>query len=707
MNSFWSSIIRPILEEVHAKYIVEIGSDTGLNTKNILDYCLDHNAKMTAIDPAPKFDTEQFKAEYGEKFNIYEELSLSRLPILQDFDVILIDGDHNWYTVYNELKIIEKKFKNKKFPIIFLHDISWPYARRDLYYNPENIPETYRQPYKKLGLQPGQKNLLKTGGLNPELNNSIYENNPHNGVLTAIEEFIEQSNQEFQFKKINAFFGLGILYPKNIETNKIIEKTLKNANIMEKIEEERIKQILSHNNTKNTNNTLQTELTKTQTKLEKIENKTNQEKIEKTIIINELKNQQTKTQTELKQTKTELKQIKTELKQTKHLTEQTNQQNKKLKTQINKITTNLYQIEYQNNKNRSITQRLTSKLYPIYILLNKNNTSLKNAITNIKGYKKIKQNQELDIGYYLKNNPDVRKSGKDPILHYIYQGYKENRNPNPTFNTKNYQNQNKDVKKSKINPLIHYTLHGKKENRKMDHAITPKVSIITASYNYANIIEKGINSVINQTYKNWELIIVDDGSTDDSLKIIRKYSKNPKIKIFQHEGNVNKGLKDTIILGLKQSTGEYIAFLEADDWLENNYLEEKIGVLTKYPNINFIFNDVTMFSDDNFDLSWYNNYLESQKKILKNQKMPFDCTKYLIKHNFIPTFSCVLVKKDMLLSCNFDTPSDPTLDFWLFKQLASKTKFYFINKKLTHWMMHKESYIHDIFNPKGDFDGFE
>ncbi|MGB9979584.1 class I SAM-dependent methyltransferase, partial [Methanobacterium sp.] len=116
MNRFWSSIILPIIESINASYIIEIGSDTGINTRSILEYCKKYNARMTAIDPFPKFDVDKFKSIYGDRFGIYTELSLSRLPLLENYDVILLDGDHNWYTVYNELKIIEKSFKDKNFP---------------------------------------------------------------------------------------------------------------------------------------------------------------------------------------------------------------------------------------------------------------------------------------------------------------------------------------------------------------------------------------------------------------------------------------------------------------------------------------------------------------------------------------------------------------------------------------------------------------
>ncbi len=97
----WSKLIRPIIDAINAKYIVEVGSENGVNTRNILEYCVDNEARMTAIDPLPTFDINEFKKEFGDKFEIYTELSLSRLPQLKNYDAVLLDGDHNWYTVYN------------------------------------------------------------------------------------------------------------------------------------------------------------------------------------------------------------------------------------------------------------------------------------------------------------------------------------------------------------------------------------------------------------------------------------------------------------------------------------------------------------------------------------------------------------------------------------------------------------------------------
>ena len=218
MYFFWESVISKIFATLQPKNIVEIGSDHGDNTKNILDYCKKKNALLHVIDPLPKYDTTEWQKEYGELLVFHKTLSLNALPNIEKMDAVLIDGDHNWYTVFNELKLIEKNAKKHKvnFPLVFLHDIGWPYGRRDLYYNPDNIPEAYRQPYKKKGIVPGQPDLVNEGGLNPHLFNSIYENNFHNGVLTAVEDFLKDTAANIELIKIPTLYGLGILYPGKI-----------------------------------------------------------------------------------------------------------------------------------------------------------------------------------------------------------------------------------------------------------------------------------------------------------------------------------------------------------------------------------------------------------------------------------------------------------------------------------------------------------
>lgn len=219
-----------------------------------------------------------------------------------------------------------------------------------------------------------------------------------------------------------------------------------------------------------------------------------------------------------------------------------------------------------------------------------------------------------------------------------------------------------------------------------------QISIITASYNYAEYIKETIESVINQTYKNWEMIIIDDGSTDNSVQVIKHFcQKDSRIKLFTHLGGINKGLTDTIKKGIEVASGEWIIFLESDDTITPNYIEEKVKVIQKYPYIKFIFNDVNLFGDEE-GIEIFKNYLNRSRKALQNLTFPANIANLFIKYNPVPTFSAVMVKKASLENLNFNSFIPQWVDYYLWSQLAANNDFYYINKKLTNFRIHKYSY---------------
>ena len=107
-----------------------------------------------------------------------------------------------------------------------------------------------------------------------------------------------------------------------------------------------------------------------------------------------------------------------------------------------------------------------------------------------------------------------------------------------------------------------------------------KISVIVPVYNAEKFIDKCIESIISQTYKDIELILVNDGSKDNSLKIMKKYEKEyPKlIKIFTQ---TNQGVGAARNLGLEHISGKYIFFLDSDDWIESDYLSKLYGDIGK------------------------------------------------------------------------------------------------------------------------------
>ena len=107
-----------------------------------------------------------------------------------------------------------------------------------------------------------------------------------------------------------------------------------------------------------------------------------------------------------------------------------------------------------------------------------------------------------------------------------------------------------------------------------------KVSVIIPAYNVELYIEDCLNSVLNQTYRNLEIIIVDDGSTDNTYNILKKYAeKDNRIKLYRMKknGGVSRARNE----GLKHITGDYLYWIDSDDWIDLNYIETMVGMAKK------------------------------------------------------------------------------------------------------------------------------
>ena len=109
---------------------------------------------------------------------------------------------------------------------------------------------------------------------------------------------------------------------------------------------------------------------------------------------------------------------------------------------------------------------------------------------------------------------------------------------------------------------------------------TPLVSVITPVYNASKYLKRSIQSLLDQTYTNWELIAVDDGSTDNSWEILRSYP-DPRIKIFQRENGGQCAATNT---GLQYIRGDYILFFDADDVMDKNKIKVQVEALEKAGN---------------------------------------------------------------------------------------------------------------------------
>ncbi|MBQ0074888.1 MAG: glycosyltransferase family 2 protein [Prevotella sp.] len=245
--------------------------------------------------------------------------------------------------------------------------------------------------------------------------------------------------------------------------------------------------------------------------------------------------------------------------------------------------------------------------------------------------------------------------------HYLSQGYKEGR--------------------------ILYTTRDMGVLKKSPTNETPLVSIIVTSYNYEKYIVETLDSLLRQTYKNYEIVVVDDGSIDSSVDIINSYvSKHENIRLYTHEGNVNKGLVASMQLAISNSKGCYVAFCESDDYWSENYLEEKVKIINKYEDVAIISNAIKMFGSEE-DIKVRGWVCQHITKLLKQGGTPIDL-RYNQEFNFIPTLSSVMIRKDVLTNLDFNTPIPAWIDFWLYRQILTKHILYFVDKEMTFWRQH-------------------
>lgn len=220
-----AEILLACLDAAGARSVLEVGAYAGDLTRLLLLWASGSGARVIAIDPAPQPELDQLEREH-EELRLIRQTSLEALRNLEELpDALILDGDHNYFTLTAELELIEQRAQGGEgFPLVLLHDVSWPHGRRDDYFDPEQIPPEHRQPVAPgATLYPGIEGT-HTGGL-------IYhwpaarEGGPRNGVLTAIEDFLG-SRQDLQLMVVPTFFGLGVLYPGQADYRAELERLL-------------------------------------------------------------------------------------------------------------------------------------------------------------------------------------------------------------------------------------------------------------------------------------------------------------------------------------------------------------------------------------------------------------------------------------------------------------------------------------------------
>lgn len=205
-----------------------------------------------------------------------------------------------------------------------------------------------------------------------------------------------------------------------------------------------------------------------------------------------------------------------------------------------------------------------------------------------------------------------------------------------------------------------------------------KISIIIPVYNGSNYLKESIDSALNQTYKEIEIIVVNDGSTDKgkTKKIAKSYGN--KIKYYKKR---NGGVASALNYGIKKSSGDYISWLSHDDLYKSNKIEEEMILLNKLENKNSI-----IFSDYEF--------IDENDETLENINIGAKIAsvdKYFVFYKRLISGISLLIPKSKLIDCGlFDIQKRYTQDYDMWYKLIKTTDFYYLNKNLVKVRLHSQ-----------------
>lgn len=226
-------LILPCMEAAGSRKVVEIGSEFGGTSKALGDWLAERGGSLVCVDPSPRAGFTAW-AESTPNVRHLPHASLDVIHALGDADTWLVDGDHNYHTVIEELRGISRTASGggKALPLVFLHDVGWPCARRDLYYAPERIPKAARQPCSfEAGVLPGEVGSRPGRGFRGmgHFALALQEGGPANGVLTAVEDFLTESRAaglDLAWHSVPGVFGLGVIHPREASWSSAVETVL-------------------------------------------------------------------------------------------------------------------------------------------------------------------------------------------------------------------------------------------------------------------------------------------------------------------------------------------------------------------------------------------------------------------------------------------------------------------------------------------------
>lgn len=218
----------------------------------------------------------------------------------------------------------------------------------------------------------------------------------------------------------------------------------------------------------------------------------------------------------------------------------------------------------------------------------------------------------------------------------------------------------------------------------------PLISVVFTSYNHKEYLKQALDSLVNQTYQNLEIIIIDDCSTDGSQEILKEY---------QHLQNINLKLSDvnsgsyvnSSNLGASLATGEFILFAQCDDYAVPNQIEKLLGPFYNNINIGVVYSKSNLVDDHG---TYLQDDLQGRELAFKNhiKKSPIingnEMRKFLSFSCVIPNLSAALIKNSLFKEVGLSNQFLVVADWELWLNFSEKTDFYYLNEPLNNFRQH-------------------
>ena len=198
----------------------------------------------------------------------------------------------------------------------------------------------------------------------------------------------------------------------------------------------------------------------------------------------------------------------------------------------------------------------------------------------------------------------------------------------------------------------------------------PLVSVLLNCFNSSKFISKAIKSIIDQSYENWELIIWDDGSTDDTVKVIKKF-QDKRIKLYLEKNNV--GLGKSRLKAIKKINGSLVAILDSDDYYHPDKITQQVKIFDKFPGVSICSTWTKTYNQDEKLLSLFN--MNGDNSRIK---------KKLMYVNLLPHSSIMYRKLSAQKVSWYSNNLEYSQDYDLTLKLIAEEEFYLIKEYLTY-----------------------